>query len=208
MSKEDIPMAHAGMASEIEAQKKYYEDGRVYILQIESTLKCPQLCNYCYAGSLPDSPEGLTSDKIRTLLDSAARMGVKMIDWLGGDPLVRKDWYELCKYASDLGLINNIWTSGIPLANPEIARKVVEVSHKGFISTHLDTIDIDLYNLMHGREQYEGNSDNINLILKGIKNIIQAGKDPGGIVNCITYTTPLSNGDAKGMISYFQELTR
>jgi len=184
MSKEDIPMAHAGMAKEIEVQKEYYEDGRVYILQIESTLKCPQHCIYCYAGSLPDSPEGLTSDKIQTLLDSAAQMGVKMIDWLGGDPLVRKDWYDLCKYASDLGLINNIWTSGIPLANPEIARKAVEVSHKGFIST---------------------NSDNINLILKGIKNIIQAGKDPGGIVNCITYTTPLSHGDAKAMISYFQE---
>ena len=205
MSKEDIPMAHAGMASEIEAQKKYYEDGRVYILQIESTLKCPQLCKYCYAGSLPDSPEGLTSDKIRTLLDSAAEMGIKMIDWLGGDPLVRKDWYELCKYASDLGLINNIWTSGIPLANPETARKVVEVSHKGFISTHLDTLDSDLYKLMHGGDQCESNSNNINLILRGIKNIIQAGKDPGGIVNCITYTTPLSNGDVKAMISYFQE---
>ncbi|MHA1241698.1 MAG: SPASM domain-containing protein, partial [Promethearchaeota archaeon] len=108
-------------------------------------------------------------------------------------------------YASDLGLINNIWTSGIPLANPEIARKAVEVSHKGFISTHLDTLDPDLYNLMHGGEQCKGNSDNINLILKGIKNIIQAGKDPGGIVNCITYTTPLSHGDAKAMISYFQE---
>ena len=97
MSKEDLPLAHAGMASEIELQKKYYDDGRVYILQIESTLKCSQLCNYCYAGSLPDSPEGLTSEKIRSLLDSAAKTGVKMIDWLGGDPLVRKDWYELCQ---------------------------------------------------------------------------------------------------------------
>ena len=205
MSKEDLPLAHAGMASEIELQKKYYDDGRVYILQIESTLKCSQLCNYCYAGSLPDSPEGLTSEKIRSLLDSAAETGVRMIDWLGGDPLVRKDWYELCQYASKLGLINNIWTSGIPLANPEVARKAVEVTYKGFISTHLDTLDSDLYKLMHGGEQYEGNLDNINLILKGVKNILQAGKDPGAIVNCITYTTPLSNGDSKAMISYFQE---
>jgi len=205
MSKEDFPLAHAGMASEIKLQKKYYEDGRIYIIQIESTLKCPQLCSYCYAGSLPDSPEGLTSDKIRSLLNSAAKMGVRMIDWLGGDPLVRKDWYELCKYASNLGLINNIWTSGIPLANPEVARKAVEVSYKGFISTHLDTLDSDLYKLMHGGKQYEGNLNNIDLILNGIKNIMQAGKDPGAIVNCITYTTPLANGDSKAMISYFQE---
>ena len=205
MAKEEIPMAHAGMASEMELQKEYFEDGRIYILQIESTLKCPQLCNYCYAESLPDSPEGLASSTIRSLLESAAKMGVKMVDWLGGDPLIRNDWYELCNYASDLGLINNIWTSGIPLANPEVAKKAVEVSHNGFISTHLDTLDVDLYKLMHGGEHCEGNPDNINRILEGIKNIIRAGKDPGAIVNCITFTTPLANGDAKSMVSYFQE---
>jgi len=205
MTKEDVPLAHAGMASEIELQKKYYEEGKIYILQIESTLKCPQQCNYCYAGSLPDSPEGLTSSKIRSLLDSAAEMEVRMIDWLGGDPLVRSDWYDLCKYASDLGLINNIWTSGIPLANPEVAKKASEVTKSGFISTHLDTINPDLYSILHGGEGSNGDYTNIKLILKGIKNVLDAGKDPGAMVNCITYTTPLANGDAKSMISYMQE---
>ena len=205
MTKEDIPLAHAGMASEIELQKKYYEEGKIYILQIESTLKCPQLCKYCYTGSLPDSPEGLTSGKIRSLLDSAAEMEIRMIDWLGGDPLVRSDWYDLCNYASDLGLINNIWTSGIPLANPDVAKKAFEVTKSGFISTHLDTINQDLYSILHGSERNQGDSTNIELILKGIKNTLDAGKDPGAMVNCITYTTPLANGDAKSMISYMQE---
>jgi radical SAM protein with 4Fe4S-binding SPASM domain len=198
-------MAHAGMASEIELQKKYFEEGKIFIVQIESTLRCLQLCNYCYAGSLPDSPEGLSSDEIRELLNTAADRGVRMIDWLGGDPLVRKDWYELCNYATDLGLINNIWTSGIPLANPEVAKKAVEVSKGGFISTHLDTIDPDLYKLLHGGEGCEGDPNNINLILKGIKNSLATGKNHGAMVNCITYTAPLANGDAKAMISYFQE---
>ncbi len=205
MNKEDVPLAHAGMASEIELQKKYYDEGKIFIMQIESTLRCPQLCSYCYAGSRPDSPDGLTSEKIKELLNSCANLDVKMIDWLGGDPLVRKDWYELCNYALDLGLINNIWTSGIPLANPQIAKKAVEVSEKGFISTHLDTLDPDLYKTLHTREEWEGDPTNIQLILKGIKNTINAGKDPQAMVNCITYTTPLADGDAKGMISYMQE---
>jgi len=205
MTKEDIPLAHAGMASEIELQKKYYEEGKIFILQIESTLKCPQLCNYCYAGSLPDSPDGLTSSKIRSLLDSSAELEVRMIDWLGGDPLVRSDWYDLCNYASDLGFINNIWTSGIPLANPEVAKKAFEVTKSGFISTHLDTINPDLYSILHGGEGCNGDPKNIELILKGIRNVLDAGKDPGAMVNCITYTSPLANGDAKRMISYMQE---
>jgi len=208
MTKEDIPMAHASMASEIELQKKYFDEGRIFILQIESTLKCPQLCNYCYAGSLPDSPKGLTSDKIRELIDSAASMKVRMIDWLGGDPLVRDDWYELCKYATEKGLINNIWTSGIPLTNRVIARKAVEVTENGFISTHLDTLDPELYNLLHGGEICDDYQVNIRLILKGIKNTLAEGKAPGAMVNCITFTSLLADGDTKGMISYFQEKFR
>ena len=205
MHKEDVPLAHAGMASEFELQKQYYENGRIFILQIESTLSCPQLCNYCYADSKPDSTHGMSSNKIRDLLDSAKILGVRMIDWLGGDPLVRKDWYELCKYAKDLGFTNNIWTSGIPLANPKVAKKVVEITENGFISTHLDTVDPDLYSYLHGGEDCDGDPNNITLILDGIKNCLAEGKDPEAMVNCITYTLPLAKGDAKAMISYFQE---
>jgi radical SAM protein with 4Fe4S-binding SPASM domain len=205
MTREDVPLSHAGMASEFELQKEYYDKGKIYILQIESTLSCPQLCNYCYAGSTPDSPQGMNSGKIKELLDTASRLGMHMIDWLGGDPLVRKDWYELCKYASNLGLINNIWTSGIPLASSKIAKKVVEVTEGGFISTHLDTINPELYSLLHGGEGYEANPQNIEQILKGINNTLLAGKDPGAMVNCITYTSPLADGDAKKMISYMQD---
>ena len=107
MKSEDVPLAHAGMASEFELQKEYYNKAKIFILQIESTLRCPQLCDYCYAGSKPDSSEGMSSEKIKELLDSAAKLDVRMIDWLGGDPLVRSDWYELCQYASKLGFINN-----------------------------------------------------------------------------------------------------
>ena len=61
-------MVHAGMASDIELQKKCFEEGKIFILQIESTRKCPQLCDYCYADSKPDSPQGMSSDKIREIL--------------------------------------------------------------------------------------------------------------------------------------------
>lgn len=201
----DVPMAHAGMAGACDLQKQYYEEGKIYTLQIESTLKCPQKCAYCYADSKPDSIQGLTSGKIHELLNSAASLEIKMIDWLGGDPLVRSDWYELCNYATSLGLINNIWTSGIPLANSEIARQAVEVTKGGFISTHLDSLAPKFYIAMHKSENCEGDPKNIKLILKGIKNCLNNGKVPGEMVNCITYTATLADGDAKATILYFQK---
>lgn len=205
LKKEDLPMVHAGMASELELQKSYFSEGKVFILQIESTLKCEQVCNYCYADSKPDSFHGMNSSIIKMLLDSASKLEVKMIDWLGGDPLAREDWYELCTYAKNLGLVNNIWTSGIPLANPDIAKKVVEITNGGFVSIHLDTINPNLYDILHGRNNKLLTHKNIELILQGIKQVIKEGKNPGSIVNCITLTTPLADGDAKHMISYMQE---
>ncbi len=203
--KKDVPLAHAGMAAQFDLQKQYYAEGKVFILQIESTLQCPQLCNYCYTGSTPGSPQELSSATIRHLLDAAAASKVQMIDWLGGDPLMRKDWEALCAYATSLGLINNIWTSGIPLAKPEVAASAVKATQGGFISTHLDSLNPELYGILHGGEKRHGDSRNIGLILKGINNCLAAGKDPGGMVNCITYTTPLATGDARATIAYFQE---
>ena len=203
--KKDVPLAHAGMAAQFDLQKQYYAEGEVFILQIESTLQCPQLCNYCYAGSTPGSPQELSSATIRQLLDAAAASKVQMVDWLGGDPLMRKDWEALCAYATSLGLINNIWTSGIPLAKPEVAASAVKATQGGFISTHLDSLDPELYGILHGGEKRHGDSRNIGSILKGINNCLAAGKDPGGMVNCITYTTPLATGDARATIAYFQE---
>lgn len=205
LKKEDLPMSHAGMASEIELQKTYFNEGKVFILQIESSLKCYQLCNYCYADSKPDSSHGMSSPKIKELLESAVKLEVKMVDWLGGDPLLREDWYELCLYAKVLGFTNNLWTSGIPLADPETARKVVEVTDGGFISTHLDTINPKLYEMLHGENDQKTARQNVTLIQQGLKNIIKEGKNPGSIVNCITLTSPLAEGDAKKMISFMQE---
>ncbi len=202
---EDVPLAHAGMAAQFDLQKQYYAKGDIFTLQIESTLQCPQLCNYCYAGSNLKNPHRLSSKTIRQLLDASATLDVQMIDWLGGDPLMRRDWEELCAYATNLGLINNIWTSGIPLANPKVAARAIKATHEGFISTHLDTLDGELYKSLHGGERRRGYPHNIELILRGIGNCLAAGKDPGGMVNCITYTAPLANGDARATIAYFQK---
>jgi radical SAM protein with 4Fe4S-binding SPASM domain len=201
----DVPLAHAGMASDIELQKQYYDEGKVFIVQIESTIACLQSCLYCYRGSKPDSPHGLSSEKIIELLQSAAGMGVRMIDWLGGDPLLRWDWEDLCNKATELGMINNIWTSGIPLSDPDVAKRAVAATPGGFISVHLDTLDPELYMCLHESASYSSNVENILTILKGVKNCLKAGKDPGAMVNSIAFTKPLAGNDTNATILYFQE---
>ncbi|MBE0522515.1 MAG: radical SAM protein [Candidatus Methanoperedenaceae archaeon] len=186
---------HPGHNEEI----KYFEECRVYTVQIESSLACQQGCLYCYASSEDAPMKELSSEDIYAILDSAASMDVRAIDWLGGDPLLRKDWYELMKYAVDKGLKNNIWTSGMPLMDIEVAAKAVEISDGGFISVHLDSLDREIYRKLH-----TGNPERkMDAILEGVDNVQSLGKKPENMINCITFTKPVADEDVKNTIRYF-----
>ncbi len=188
---------HPDYAEEI----KYFEEGKVYSIQIESTLACPQGCLYCYASDENAPIKELPEDKIIDVIDSAARMEVRAIDWLGGDPLLRKDWYELMERAMDKGLRNNIWTSGMPLEKLEVAKKAVEVSEGGFISVHLDSLDEMIYKKLHTGDPKR----KISAILKGVENVQSLGKNPENMINCITFTKIVAGEDVKRTIKYFFE---
>jgi radical SAM protein with 4Fe4S-binding SPASM domain len=180
---------------------RYFEEERVYSLQIESTLACPQGCRYCYAPAGTARVGELPSDDIAAALFSAATMDVKAVDWLGGDPLVREDWYELAEHARDLGFVNNIWSSGIPLADPEVAERAVAATEGGFISVHLDTLDPAVYARLH-----DGNAgEKIRSICRGIENLLACGKPASELVNCITFTRPLAGSDLERTMRHFSE---
>lgn len=175
-----------------EEQKEYFAQGRLYALQIETTDACHQGCIYCYAGSTPQEKHGLTSEEIRDLLEDAAAIGVRAIDWLGGDPLLRGDFYALMGHARSLGLVNNVWTSGLPLADEEVARQVYDATRGGFVSVHVDSIDPVVYARLHRG----GNPHYIETVIAGVDNLLALGKPPEHMINCITYTTLQGPEDA------------
>lgn len=180
-------------------QKRYFEERRIYTLQIESSDACGQGCLYCYAGSMPQARNGLTSPEIRRLLMDAAALEIRAIDWLGGDPLLRDDWYDLMADAHSLGLINNVWTSGLPLADAETAERVVEVTEGGFVSVHVDSITPATYAGLHRG----GHPENIATIVAGVDRLLALGKPADRMINCITYTTRQGPDDAAATMRWW-----
>jgi radical SAM protein with 4Fe4S-binding SPASM domain len=200
-SGEDVVVTHGGLHTDYREEIRYFAENRVYSFQIESNLSCPQGCLYCYASDENSLlMKELPREDIALLLKAAARMEVRAIDWLGGDPLLKKDWYSLMRHARELGLINNIWTSGMPLANKGVARQAVEVTRGGFISVHLDTLDEGIYGQLHSGHPRQ----KIQSILAGIQNVQFLGKNPENMINCITLTKPVA-GDVERTIRYFHE---
>jgi len=199
MNEKDPVITYGCFHPDHDEEMKYFEECKVYTVQIESTLECPQGCLYCYAASEDSPMKELPGEDIMAIIDSAVGMDVRAVDWLGGDPLLRDDWYELMKYAMYRGLKNNIWTSGIPLEKNEVAKKAVDVSEGGFISVHLDSLDEGIYGKLHSGEARK----KIQAILKGVDNVQSFGKGPENMINCITFTKPLAGEDVRKTTEYF-----
>ena len=189
---------HGGFHPNYTDEIEYFNKNMVYSFQIELTTACGQGCLFCYASDEQQAIKHMTPEDVHSIFDAAQELKVKAIDWLGGDPLLHPQWYTLMQDAHKKGLINNIWTSGIPLADEQIAKQAVAVSKNGFISVHLDTLNPQIYQQLHSGDPHH----KINTILKGIENTQLIGKKPTDMLNCITFTQLVAK-DVEHTISFF-----
>jgi len=80
----------------------------------EITHKCNAKCLHCYSNSGPDSTSDgeLSTREALTLIDQLADIGLLVLAFSGGEPMLRKDWPHLVSHAVQRGLSVNIGTNG------------------------------------------------------------------------------------------------
>lgn len=65
-------------------------------LWLEITGKCQLQCSHCYAESGPGGNDGvMTSRDWESVIDQAGRIGVEMVQFIGGEPTLHRslpDW--------------------------------------------------------------------------------------------------------------------
>jgi radical SAM protein with 4Fe4S-binding SPASM domain len=89
------------------------------------TDRCNLRCTHCYNTSGPDRgpEEELTTPEALGVIDDLAGMGVPLILFTGGEPLMREDIWDLARHARGRGLKMALSTNGT-LITPEIARRI------------------------------------------------------------------------------------
>ncbi len=89
------------------------------------TDRCNLRCTHCYSSSGPGrTTEGeLTTAEALGVIDDLADMGVPLILFSGGEPLLREDIWELARHARERGLKMALSTNGT-LITPDIARRI------------------------------------------------------------------------------------
>jgi radical SAM protein len=93
----------------------------------EVTQSCDLACKHCRAAAQPIAhPDELTNAEGKALIDQISAMGVPIFVFTGGDPLKRKDVYELIRYAADKGVQVALTPSATPLLTREAIFKLKE----------------------------------------------------------------------------------
>jgi radical SAM protein len=93
----------------------------------EVTQSCDLACKHCRAAAQPMAhPDELTNAEGKALIDQIAEMHVPIFVFTGGDPMKRKDVFELIRYAADKGVHVALTPSATPLLTREAIFKLKE----------------------------------------------------------------------------------
>jgi len=93
----------------------------------ECTQSCDLACKHCRAAAQPIAhPDELSTAEGKKLIDQIAAMHVPIFIFTGGDPLKRKDVFELIRYASGQGVKVALTPSATPLLTREAIFKLKE----------------------------------------------------------------------------------
>ena len=85
---------------------------------LELTRRCPLSCLHCYLpetrGRVRAGAE-LTTAQWKSIISQLAGAGALYLVFTGGEPLLRPDLAELCRFATDLTLAVRIYSTGLGL---------------------------------------------------------------------------------------------
>ena len=109
--------------SVIENKKPRVLDGSIAIWNF--TNRCNLSCMHCYSKADLDALDTLTTDKIMDTLPRLKENGVKFLIFSGGEPLTRKDIYEIAAKCKEIGIITYLSTNGLYVGQKN-AKKIID----------------------------------------------------------------------------------
>lgn len=132
---------------------------------------CNLKCMHCYSDSDAIAyPGELTTEQGRALLDDLASFGVPAVLLSGGEPLARRDLFELAEYGRSLGLKFTLSTNGT-LIDEKKAERIREI---GFAY-----VGISFDGMGATNDKFRGVAGAFDRALRGIRNCKAVGQKVG-----------------------------
>jgi radical SAM protein with 4Fe4S-binding SPASM domain len=174
--------------------RKSFVSGAPFLVVWDITNKCNLNCKHCYSGSGKSRQNELSISEVKIGIDKLYNAGVSLIAFSGGEPLMRKDFFEILQYCKDIGMAVSVASNGT-LITREVASKLK---------------DFEIWNVqisLDGKDEYthdsfRGVNGAFNRTVEGIKNVVEAG-----IYTSIATTVTNENiEDVPELIKFVQSL--
>ncbi len=135
----------------------------------EITAKCNLRCIHCHARGGEGYPFGeLNTEEAKKVIGNLTTVKeFRTLVFTGGEPLVRKDIFELTEYASSLGF-NVVYATNATLINKDVARRM---ERSGVIGAAVSIDSVD----PRRHDWFRGVPGAWKKAVNGIKNILDAG---------------------------------
>lgn len=137
------------------------------VVVFNCTRRCNLKCVHCYSHSENKAyTDELTTGEAKALIKDLADYGAPVILFSGGEPLMRKDLFELIECATNLGVRAVISTNGTMITE-EIAQKLKQYK--------LSYVGVSLDGLKEVNNKFRGSDEAFDRALAGIRNCQKAG---------------------------------
>ncbi|WP_157248688.1 StsB family radical SAM/SPASM domain sactipeptide maturase [Nonomuraea typhae] len=121
---------------------------------------CNLRCPYCYASSEKCLPGELNTEESLRLVTQVAEMGANLLIFTGGEPMLRKDLFQIVEHANRSGLKSNIITNATMIRSREQADRFAELFNSVTVSVDGGTAEA------HDRTRGAGSFDRTHHALR------------------------------------------
>ena len=125
-------------------------DRAPFTIAWELTRACAFACRHCRAAAQPRRhPEELTTEESFRLIDQIKEFGDPILVVTGGDPMMRRDLYDILAYAVQRGLRTSLTPTTTRLVTPNALARVREAGVRR-VAVSIDGPSVDVHDAFRG----------------------------------------------------------
>ncbi len=134
----------------------------------EVTSMCNLRCMHCHARGGKPHPDELNTEMAKSLIENLTTVkDFRMLVFTGGEPLVRRDIFELTEHAVNLGF-NVVYATNATLIDRDKARKMDRIGVLG-VAVSIDSLNPKKH------DEFRGVNGAWKRCLEGIRNVLDFG---------------------------------
>ena len=136
-------------------------DGAIAIWNF--TNRCNLACRHCYSYADPNQEDFLSTDFILAQIPRLKAGGIKFVIFSGGEPLIRKDIFQIAEAMRNEGIVTYLSTNGLYITPKNVDRIIATFNYIGISIDGIEAVHDDFRGLPGA---YRKSLDAIALIQK------------------------------------------